>query len=127
MGEFPSFPNQRGVPRLNAIRAQPAAPTNPASAPPDIHNVGMDNLQPARTAFPTEDCARAMQRIRREGQCFICRVVDRAHRYRHHIVYEDADTFVFKPPAGVTRVDLDSAVMTEFDELPPGTPSGAKK
>jgi hypothetical protein len=40
---------------------------------------------------------------------------------------EDADTFVFKPPAGVTKVDLDSGVMAEFDELPPGTPSGAKK
>lgn len=39
----------------------------------------------------------------------------------------DADTFVFKPPAGVTKVDLDSGVMAEFDELPPGTPSGAKK
>jgi hypothetical protein len=39
----------------------------------------------------------------------------------------DADAFVFKPPAGATRVDLDSGVMAEFDELPPGTPSGAKK
>jgi hypothetical protein len=39
----------------------------------------------------------------------------------------DVDTFVFKPPAGVTRVDLDSVTMAEFDELPPGTPSGAKK
>src|SRR5258708_1454113 len=39
----------------------------------------------------------------------------------------DADAFVFKPPAGVTKVDLDSGVMAEFDELPPGTPSGAKK
>ena len=39
----------------------------------------------------------------------------------------DADAFVFKPPAGVTKVDLDSSVMAEFDELPPGTPSGAKK
>jgi hypothetical protein len=34
---------------------------------------------------------------------------------------------VFKPPAGATKVDLDSGVMVEFDELPPGTPSGAKK
>jgi hypothetical protein len=41
--------------------------------------------------------------------------------------FTDADTFVFKPPAGVTKVDLDSDVMAEFDELPPGTPSGAKK
>jgi hypothetical protein len=39
----------------------------------------------------------------------------------------EADAFVFKPPAGVTKVDLDSDVMAEFDELPPGTPSGAKK
>jgi hypothetical protein len=41
--------------------------------------------------------------------------------------FTDADTFVFKPPAGVTKVDLDSSEMAEFDELPPGTPSGAKK
>jgi hypothetical protein len=39
----------------------------------------------------------------------------------------DADAFVFKPPAGATKVDLESGVMVEFDELPPGTPSGAKK
>jgi hypothetical protein len=41
--------------------------------------------------------------------------------------FTDADTFVFKPPAGVTKVDLDSGDMAEFDELPPGTPSGARK
>src|ERR1700704_130696 len=41
--------------------------------------------------------------------------------------FTDADTFVFKPPAGATKVDLDSGVMVEFDELPPGIPSGAKK
>jgi hypothetical protein len=41
--------------------------------------------------------------------------------------FADADTFVFKPPAGATKVDLDSAAMAEFDELPPGTPSGVKK
>jgi hypothetical protein len=41
--------------------------------------------------------------------------------------FTDADTFVFKPPAGATKVDLDSAAMAEFDEIPPGTPSGAKK
>lgn len=41
--------------------------------------------------------------------------------------FSDADTFVFKAPAGASRVDLDSAAMAEFDELPPGTPSGAKK
>jgi hypothetical protein len=39
----------------------------------------------------------------------------------------DADTFVFKPPADATKVDLESGVMVEFDEVPPGTPSGAKK
>ncbi|MGM4905675.1 DUF2092 domain-containing protein [Tardiphaga sp. 866_E4_N2_1] len=39
----------------------------------------------------------------------------------------EADTFVFKPPAGATKVDLDSGAMAEFDEIPPGTPSGAKK
>lgn len=39
----------------------------------------------------------------------------------------EADAFVFKPPTGVSKVDLDSGVMAEFDELPPGTPSGAKK
>ena len=39
----------------------------------------------------------------------------------------DADAFVFKPPADATKVDLDSGVMVEFDEVPPGTPSGAKK
>jgi hypothetical protein len=41
--------------------------------------------------------------------------------------FADADTFVFKAPAGATKVDLDSAAMVEFDELPPGTSSGAKK
>jgi hypothetical protein len=39
----------------------------------------------------------------------------------------DADAFVFKPPAGATKVDLDAGAMLEFDELPPGTPPGAKK
>ena len=41
--------------------------------------------------------------------------------------FAEADTFVFKPPAGVTKVDLDSAIMAELDELPPGTPLGARK
>lgn len=41
--------------------------------------------------------------------------------------FADADTFVFKPPAGVEKVGLDSTVIMEFDELPPGTPTGAKK
>jgi len=39
----------------------------------------------------------------------------------------DADTFVFKPPAGATKASLDSIVMVEFDEIPPGIPAGAKK
>ena len=38
----------------------------------------------------------------------------------------DAD-FAFKPPADATKVALDAAVMIEFDEIPPGTPAGAKK
>jgi hypothetical protein len=35
--------------------------------------------------------------------------------------------FAFKAPADATKVALDSNVMIEFDELPPGTPAGAKK
>ena len=38
----------------------------------------------------------------------------------------DAD-FAFKAPADATKVALDSSVMIEFDELPPGPPAGAKK
>ncbi|SDG40121.1 hypothetical protein SAMN05216338_1001167 [Bradyrhizobium sp. Rc2d] len=37
------------------------------------------------------------------------------------------DTFVFKAPAGTTKVDINSVAMADFDELPPGTPTGAKK
>ncbi|MEZ2143980.1 DUF2092 domain-containing protein [Bradyrhizobium sp. DN5] len=37
------------------------------------------------------------------------------------------DTFVFKAPAGATKVDINSVAMADFDELPPGTPTGAKK
>ena len=39
----------------------------------------------------------------------------------------DPEAFAFKPPAGANKVDLDSIAMAEFDELPPGIPSGAKK
>jgi hypothetical protein len=39
----------------------------------------------------------------------------------------DADAFIFKPPADATRASLDSEIMVEFDELPPGTTAGAKK
>lgn len=35
--------------------------------------------------------------------------------------------FAFKAPADATRVALDSTVMIDFDELPPGIPAGAKK
>jgi hypothetical protein len=41
-------------------------------------------------------------------------------------VNADSD-FAFKAPADATKVALDSAVMIEFDEIPPGTPAGAKK
>jgi hypothetical protein len=39
----------------------------------------------------------------------------------------DADAFVFKPPTGATKVDLDAVAMLEFDELPPGIPAGVRK
>jgi hypothetical protein len=39
----------------------------------------------------------------------------------------DADAFSFKPPEGATKVGLDSDVMIEFDEVPPGKVEGAKK
>jgi hypothetical protein len=42
-------------------------------------------------------------------------------------VVPDADAFVFKPPADATKASLDSDIMVEFDELPPGTSAGAKK
>src|SRR5215469_545952 len=64
--------------------------------PPGLtHNLRMDNPRPARAAFPEKDYARAVQQIRQQGRCFICRVIDRTHSYSHHIVYEDAGTIVF--------------------------------
>jgi hypothetical protein len=39
----------------------------------------------------------------------------------------DAGAFTFKPPEGATKASLDSEVMIEFDEVPPGTVEGAKK
>jgi len=39
----------------------------------------------------------------------------------------DAEAFVFKPPTGTTKVDLDAVAMIEFDELPPGMAPGVKK
>jgi hypothetical protein len=39
----------------------------------------------------------------------------------------DADAFVFKAPEGATKVGLDSDIMIELDEIPPGTATGAKK
>jgi len=41
--------------------------------------------------------------------------------------FADADTFVFKPPAGAAKVDLESGAIAELDELPPGVPAGVKK
>src|SRR5215471_3729534 len=38
----------------------------------------------------------------------------------------DSD-FAFKAPADATKVALDSNIIIEFDEIPPGTPAGAKK
>ncbi|QIO37366.2 DUF2092 domain-containing protein [Bradyrhizobium sp. 1(2017)] len=37
------------------------------------------------------------------------------------------ETFTFKAPAGAAKIELSSAAMADFDELPPGTPTGAKK
>ncbi len=39
----------------------------------------------------------------------------------------ETDAFTFKAPEGATKVSLDSDVMIEFDEIPPGTTKGAKK
>jgi hypothetical protein len=39
----------------------------------------------------------------------------------------EADTYVFKPPADAKKVDLDALATMDFDEVPPGTPAGAKK
>lgn len=39
----------------------------------------------------------------------------------------EAEAFAFKPPEGATKVSLDSDVMMELDEIPPGTTAGAKK
>jgi hypothetical protein len=39
----------------------------------------------------------------------------------------DANAFTFKAPEGAIKVSLDSDVMMEFDEVPPGTAAGAKK
>lgn len=36
----------------------------------------------------------------------------------------DADAFIFKPPEGATKASLDSEIMAEFDEIPPGTSKG---
>jgi histidine triad (HIT) family protein/ATP adenylyltransferase len=32
---------------------------------------------------------------RKEGRCFICRIVSGTHNYRHHIVFEDVETIAF--------------------------------
>lgn len=36
------------------------------------------------------------------------------------------DTFVFKAPAGATKIDLSSTALADLDELPPGTIGGKK-
>ena len=38
----------------------------------------------------------------------------------------DPDTFAFRPPEGATKVSFESEEMAEFDEIPPGTATGAK-
>jgi diadenosine tetraphosphate (Ap4A) HIT family hydrolase len=55
----------------------------------------MNLAQPARVPMDLDQYARQAQESRRDGQCFICRVVDGTHTYRHHIVHEDDDTIVF--------------------------------
>ena len=42
---------------------RPAGPDPSGPGTAGIHNVGMDNLQPARTVFPTEDYARTVQQM----------------------------------------------------------------
>lgn len=60
-----------------------------------VDNSPMDDLQAAAAAFPAKDYALKVRQMRQQGQCFICRVIDRSHSYSHHLVYEDADTVVF--------------------------------
>jgi len=55
----------------------------------------MDIPQPGKVPMHTREYARQVQEARRNGRCFICRVVDRTHSYNHHVVYEDDDTIVF--------------------------------
>jgi hypothetical protein len=38
-----------------------------------------------------------------------------------------AEAFAFKPPEGATKASLEDKVMLEFDEVPPGTTTGASK
>lgn len=38
-----------------------------------------------------------------------------------------AETFAFKPLEGATKASLEDKVMLEFDEVPPGTTTGASK
>jgi hypothetical protein len=39
----------------------------------------------------------------------------------------DAEAFTFERPEGAIKVSLDSEVMMESDEVPPGTATGAKQ
>jgi hypothetical protein len=79
----------------------------------------MDNLQPARAALPTEDYARTVQRIRQEGQCFICRVVDRTHRYNHHIAATVPTERIYSLSLGSQQAN---AHVHWHVALPPGVP-----
>ena len=38
-----------------------------------------------------------------------------------------AEAFAFKPPEGATKASLEDKVMLEFDEVPPGTTTGASR
>ncbi len=51
----------------------------------------MGNSQPARVPF---DVGRYARRSR-EGPCFVCAILAGHPDYRHHDVYEDADTIAF--------------------------------
>lgn len=55
----------------------------------------MDIPQYAKIPMDRQDYARRIQEIRRNGQCWICRVADHTHSYSNHIVYEDDDTIAF--------------------------------
>jgi len=51
----------------------------------------MDNGRPPRVAFDFDQYGRRV----REGPCFVCAFLAGHEDYRHHTVYEDADTIAF--------------------------------